>query len=86
VWRKAVQDAGLPKGTHFHALRHTYATVLIQSGESVTAVSRRLGHASPMETLQTYSHLFPDHEDETVRRLDDAYTALVSRPVSSHTG
>jgi integrase len=86
VWRKAVEDAGLPKGTHFHALRHTYATVLIENGESVTAVSKRLGHASPMETLQTYSHLFPDNEEQTVSRLDDAYAALVSRGVSSETG
>ncbi len=86
AWRTAVEDAGLPRGTHFHALRHSYATVLIQAGESVTAVSRRLGHASPMETLATYSHLFPDNEEQTVSRLDDAHAALVSRAVSRGTG
>ncbi len=86
AWRRAVEEAGLPRGTHFHALRHTYATILIQSGESVTAVSRRLGHASPMETLQTYSHLFPDNEEQTVSRLDGLHAALVSRAVSRGAG
>ncbi len=86
AWRKAVEDAGMPKGTHFHALRHTYASVLIGAGESVTTVSSRLGHASPMETLQTYSHMWPDHEEQTVKHLDEAYAALVSRGVSRETG
>jgi hypothetical protein len=31
----------------------------------VTAVQKRLGHQSAMETLDTYSHLWPDSEDET---------------------
>lgn len=59
---------------------------LIESGESVTAVSRRLGHASPMETLQTYAHLFADNEDQTVGRLDAAYSALVSSARSKKIG
>lgn len=82
AWRKAVDTAGLPKGTHFHALRHTYATVLIEGGQSVTAVSRRLGHASPTETLATYSHLFPDNDESTVDLLNAVHGRLVSLDVS----
>jgi integrase len=51
VWRPAVEAAGLPSGTGFHALRHYYASLLIRHGESVKTVQSRLGHASATETL-----------------------------------
>lgn len=75
AWRDAVTEAGMPKGTVFHRLRHTYASLLIEAGESVVAVSNRLGHASPMETLETYAHLWPDHFDRTVDVLTKAHEA-----------
>jgi integrase len=59
VWRPAVKRAGLSEAT-FHALRHFYASLLIRHGESVKTVQARLGHASAAETLDTYSHLWPD--------------------------
>jgi integrase len=46
---------GLPAGTGFHAPRHFYASLLIRHGESVKTVQMRLGHASAVETLNTYS-------------------------------
>ncbi len=42
-----------------------YASLLISSGCSVTMVQRRLGHATAQETLDTYSHLWPDDEKTT---------------------
>ncbi len=67
-----MQTAGLPAGTGFHALRHYYyyASLLIQHGESVTTVHARLGHASAVETLDTYSHLWPDSDDRTRDAID----------------
>ncbi|MGZ8802423.1 MAG: tyrosine-type recombinase/integrase, partial [Mycobacterium sp.] len=53
------------KGTGFHALRHDYASLLIRHGESVKTVQARLGHASAVETLDTYSHLWPDADEST---------------------
>ncbi|MFP5376021.1 MAG: tyrosine-type recombinase/integrase [Acidimicrobiia bacterium] len=70
VWRAAVKRAGLPDGTGFHALRHYYASLLIRHGESVKVVQARLGHASASETLDTYSHLWPDSEDRTRAAVD----------------
>ncbi len=64
-WRKAVNAANAPKGTGFHSLRHYYASLLIRHGESVKVVQARLGHASAAETLDRYSHLWPDSEDQT---------------------
>jgi integrase len=69
-WRTAVATAKLPAGTGFHALRHYYASLLIRHGESVKTVQSRLGHASAVETLDTYSHLWPDSDDRTRDAID----------------
>ncbi len=70
IWRPAVVSAGAPDGTGFHALRHYYASLLIRHGESVKVVQSRLGHASAAETLDTYSHLWPDSDDRTREAID----------------
>ncbi|MFL6131346.1 MAG: tyrosine-type recombinase/integrase [Nocardioidaceae bacterium] len=69
-WRPVVKAAGMPAGTGFHALRHYYASLLIRHGESVKTVQARLGHASAVETLDTYSHLWPDSDDRTREAID----------------
>ena len=69
VWRPAVKRAGLD-GVVFHDLRHYYASLLIRHGESVKVVQARLGHATAAETLDTYSHLWPDSEDRTREAID----------------
>ncbi len=70
VWTPAVLSSGLPKGTHFHELRHFYASLLIDGGESVKVVQTRLGHATADETLNTYAHLWPDSEDRSRSAVD----------------
>jgi integrase len=69
VWRPAVRRAGL-SGVTMHVLRHFYASLLIRHGESVKTVQARLGHASAAETLDTYSHLWPDSDDRTRAAID----------------
>ena len=73
VWRPAVEKAGAPKGTGMHELRHYYASLLIRHGESVKTVQRRLGHATAAETLDTYSHLWPDSDDRTREAIDSVF-------------
>ena len=46
----------------FHDLRHTHATLLLQAGVPVAAVSARLGHANAAITLGIYSHSTSDAE------------------------
>ena len=65
IWKPARQAANLPADVGIHALRHYYASRLIRYGESVKTVQSRLGHASASETLDTYSHLWPDADDRT---------------------
>jgi integrase len=75
VWRAAAKAAGAPTGTGFHELRHYYASLLIGHGESVKVVQARLGHASASETLDTYSHLWPDSDDPTRTAVDSVLLA-----------
>jgi integrase len=74
TWRRAVDAAPVPSGTTFHDLRHFYASLLIAHGCSVKAVQKRLGHQSAVETLDTYSHLWPDSDDETRDAIDAAFS------------
>lgn len=59
------------KGNGMHALRHFYASVLIDAGESVRAVADFLGHADPGFTLRVYAHLLPASEDRARRIMGD---------------
>lgn len=71
MWRATVKTTGLRHGIRFHELRHCYASLLIRHGESVKTVQSRLGHASAVETLNTYAHLWPDSEDRTRTAIDE---------------
>jgi integrase len=54
-----LKAAALP--THFsaHSLRHSYASLLLQQGESPAYVQRQLGHASIQLTVDTYGKWLP---------------------------
>jgi integrase len=43
----------------FHVLRHTYASVQLEAGESVVSLAAWLGHSSPNITLDHYAHFMP---------------------------
>lgn len=55
--RTVAQLAGLPR-LRIHDFRHTHASTLINAGVPVIEISKRLGHSSIEQTLETYSHLF----------------------------
>ncbi len=55
----------------FHDLRHTFASLLIQQGESLDYVKDQLGHHSIQITVDTYGHLVPGGNRQAVDRLDD---------------
>ncbi len=54
-----------------HDLRHTFASLLLQQGESVVYVKEQLGHGSIQITVDTYGHLIPGANRGAVNRLDD---------------
>ena len=56
TFRKIVRGTGLDKRLHFHSLRHTFASLLVQSGASLFHVQKLLGHSSSRVT-EVYAHI-----------------------------
>lgn len=69
IMSKAALAAGV-KRIRVHDLRHSCASFLIHKGISIVAVSRRLGHTSIEQTLNTYSHMMPDDQTMILKTLD----------------
>jgi integrase len=57
------------KKIRLHDLRHSHASLLIEMGFAPLLISERLGHESIETTLQTYSHLYPNKQEEVSRQL-----------------
>jgi hypothetical protein len=53
-----------------HDLRHTFGSLLIQSGASIVYVKEQMGHSSIQVTVDTYGHLIPSANVAYVDRLD----------------
>ncbi|MCX5407139.1 site-specific integrase [Streptomyces sp. NBC_00335] len=82
TWKPALAAAGIipepEKGKRYasarehgmHALRHFYASVLLDAGESIKALSTYLGHSDPGFTLKVYTHLMPSSEGRTRKAVD----------------
>ena len=58
-----------------HALRHFFASALLDGGESIRAVSEYLGHADPGFTLRTYTHLMPSSAERTRKAIDAVFAS-----------
>jgi len=69
---RLLKRAGLPLHFSPHSLRHTFASLLLQQGESPVYVQRQLGHASIKLTVDTYGTWLPMGNKAAVDRLDDA--------------
>ncbi len=54
---------------HFHTLRHSYATRLLEMGVDVKTVSQLLGHSSAKTTLDCYAHSLLDQQRSAVAKL-----------------
>lgn len=67
-FKKAVRAAKLNDKIHFHTLRHSFASALVQRGISLYAVKELLGHGN-IKTTQIYSHLEKDNLMEAVSLL-----------------
>lgn len=67
---KPIRDnAELPK-IRLYDLRHTTATLLLSAGENPKVVQERLGHASVVLTLDTYSHVLPNMQQTATDKIE----------------
>ncbi|WP_030760737.1 tyrosine-type recombinase/integrase [Streptomyces sp. NRRL F-2664] len=92
VWKAALASAGViparERGKRYaaapddgmHALRHFYASVLLDSGESIKALSVYLGHSDPGFTLRIYTHLMPSSEQRTRAAVSAVFGGPRSTP------
>ena len=71
-FRPLCDKCGISKDFVFHGLRHTHATMLLQKGIHPKVVQERLGHSSIKITLDTYSHIMPDMQEQA----DSAITSF----------
>ena len=65
---KCLEKAGLRR-IRFHDLRHTFASLLIQNGESLAYVKEQQGHSTIKLTVDVNGHLVPGANREAVNRL-----------------
>jgi len=65
------KKAGLPADVNLHALRHTYATRLLERGVSLKTIQKLLGHSKYDVTADIYSHVAPELAREAVAVLND---------------
>jgi integrase len=70
LWERLLKRADLAhRGPH--AVRHSYASILLDRGENPLYVKEQLGHASIRITMDTYGHLLRKKGPAGVATLDD---------------
>ncbi len=67
-WIRVTRKLGL--NIRLHDARHTMATLMLRAGIHPKVVSERLGHASVVQTLDTYSHITPSMGKAAAFQLD----------------
>ncbi len=69
-FKDAVLETGIDSRIHFHTLRHSFASNLVQKGASLYVVKELLGHES-ITTTQIYAHLQKENLINAVKLLDN---------------
>ena len=67
-FKRLAQRLGI-QNAHFHTLRHSFATRLLEIGVDVKTVSVLLGHESAKTTLDCYAHSMTERQRSAVMRL-----------------
>lgn len=81
-FKKYVRKAAVREDIHFHSLRHTGATWLVQKDVPIYTVQQLLGHSS-IALTEIYSHLEVDHLRKPMEKLEGYFGAPVSEKISS---
>ena len=77
AYKRLATRVGLD-GTTLHSLRHFHATVMLQQGESLPLVSKRLGHASVAMTADIYAHVLPGWQKNAAEVFAEAVKGVWS--------
>lgn len=71
AWRRTLRTADLPP-LRLHDLRHLHASLLLDAGHPLPAVSARLGHASTAVTTAIYAHALRGRDFDAARATERA--------------
>jgi integrase len=71
-FKSLIKKAGL-ENVNFHALRHSYATRLLEENEHPKVVQELLGHSDIKLTLNTYSHVMPEIKIAAANKIDHLF-------------
>ncbi len=82
ILEPALRKAGLRK-VGFHALRHSYISMLIAQGESIKTVQALAGHSSVRMTVDVYGHLFERAGKAAAERLEKAIYGKMEKSASN---
>jgi integrase len=74
LFAKEVARLGLKK-VPLYSLRHAHATDLLSQGTNPKVVAERLGHSNVGITLNTYSHVVPGIQEDTMASFDKSLTS-----------
>ncbi|TES01054.1 site-specific integrase, partial [Staphylococcus epidermidis] len=75
AFRKAKEVIGLNDNNITpYSLRHTHTSYLLSKGIPIEYISKRLGHATISQTLDTYSHLLEEHKKEQGQRVREIFS------------
>lgn len=77
---RLIEEANVPR-ISFHDLRHTHATILMQQGENPKVVSERLGHSRVGITLDLYSHVSDDLQEQAAEKFENALLKQSQNPL-----
>lgn len=72
IFKKACKAVGTDKSIHFHSLRHSFASNLVQKGVNLYTIKELLGHSS-ISTTEIYAHLNMDALKEAIRTFDQPH-------------
>lgn len=68
------------KGTHFHDLRHQYATLLMLCGTSATVAQQMTGHDDTPTLINRYTHSTPDATRAAADKLNEMLLQIWQAP------
>ena len=81
-FKEACRKANIDKAIHFHSLRHSFASYLVQQGVSLPTIKDLLGHTS-ITTTEIYSHLDDSSLQEAIKKFDVNARQIKNQPEES---
>jgi len=72
LWKRLLRMANLRESLRWHDMRHTFASILLNQGVNIKAISELMGHSSIQITMDRYGHLLPSTCQNAVDVLEKA--------------